>query len=76
MALNYTKYLSVRDPEREFLKAKVYSKIHKKTEAYKIYEELLMEETSFVQKTLDCLHKMYLEDNNHAMALELANLLQ
>ena len=72
-AQSYLSYLAVDSPERKRKEAVIYSKIGKKEEAYRAYEELLFTNYQFISLVLNDLRTLYMEDEDHAMAWKLVD---
>lgn len=70
-AAHYLKYFSFDNPERKRKEALIKSKTGKRTEAYRLYEELLYAGYQRMQLVLNDLRILYMEDDDHEMAKKL-----
>lgn len=70
-AAQYLDYFSWENPERKRKEALVKSKMGKRAEAYRAYEELIFSGYQHLQMTLNSLRNLYMEDDNHEMAKDL-----
>lgn len=70
-AAHYLEYFSLENPERKRKEALVNSKIGKRGEAYRAYEELIFSGYQHMQMVLNDLRILYMEDENHEMARKL-----
>lgn len=70
-ALDYTEFFSRENPERKRKEALVYSKTGRKEDAFRMYEELLFTGYQHIQMTLNSLHSLYMENDDHEMVNKL-----
>lgn len=70
-AAQYLDYFSLENPDRKRKEALVNSKMGKRTEAYRAYEELIFSAYQHIQMTLNDLRILYMEDDDHEMARKL-----
>lgn len=73
-AAHYLDYFSLENPERKRKEALVNSKMGKRAEAYRAYEELIFSAYQHIQMTLNGLRILYMEDDNHEMAKKLVEI--
>ncbi len=70
-ASQYLKYFSLENPHRKSKEAFINSKTGKKADAYRAYEELIFSGYQLLQKTLNDLRILYMEDEDHEMVKKL-----
>lgn len=70
-AAQYLDYFSLENPERKRKEAIVNSKMGKRMDAYRAYEELIFNAYQHIQTILNDLRILYMEDDNHEMAKKL-----
>lgn len=70
-AAQYLEYFSLENPDRKRKEALVNSKIGKRPEAYRAYEELIFTGYQHIQMTLNDLRILYMEEDDHEMARKL-----
>lgn len=73
-ANTYLEYYSGDDPERLRKEALIYRKTGKQDEAFKTYEGLIFDGYQSLQKNLNSLRVLYMEDDNHEMPKKLAQI--
>ena len=67
-AEKYLEYFSPQSPERKRKQAFLYAHSNRRTEAYRIYEELLYSEFNMLHSTFYGMFAMYVEEQNLEMA--------
>lgn len=70
-ASSYLSYFSFDDPERKRKEALLSSKNGKREDAYRIYEELILNGYQSFQQNLNSLRILYMEDEDHEMVKKL-----
>ncbi len=73
-AAEYLDYFCSKDPDLKLNEALINSKIGDRNDAYRIYEDFLIEECLQIEKTLSDLRVLYMEDDNHEMANKLVEI--
>lgn len=63
-AEKYLEYFSVQNPERKRKQAYIYSKTHRREEAFKAYEELLISVYGMANLTFGCMLCLYEEEQD------------